>query len=372
MKLQDIIEKNLRIGVEKIAADKELTTQVQIRLITLQLLDPPADGKFGPISAAALKNFQNLLKCNELNFLGPVTAEKLIEAKVEDLPAPELKLSGDLASRIVKYMKDKGYYISYGVKQYNIVYVEGLNGDGTLNSDAPNYFNDRRMVVQILDGVPAVIGNWDATTQPGYYYTDRSMDPRGAASIKFGQYKAWTVGIHYGGGSEPHEALVQDAPITVYRDLNRDMIRTGDKEYTGLFDINQHWGYDMPYNDIYYASAGCLVGRLREGHRQFMALIKQDRRYQLNRNYLYYTTVIPGDDLISSTSGPLQLLRQGSSGPLVKQLQQILKDKGFNPGNIDGVFGLGTQEAVRAFQKMNKLDADGVVGPQTWRTLGMS
>jgi hypothetical protein len=123
------------------------------------------------------------------------------------------------------------------------------------------------------------------------------MNPKGAARIKFGQYKAWRVGIHYGGGSEPHEALVQEAPITVHRDFNKDLFRTGDKLDTGLFDINQHWGYDMPRNNISFASAGCLVGRTREGHRQFMKLIKQDKRYQLNKNYLFVTTIIPGDEL---------------------------------------------------------------------------
>jgi hypothetical protein len=272
-------------------------------------------------------------------------------------------------------MQAQKYQIFQGIKRYNIVYVEGMNADGTLNSDAPDYFNDRRMVIQILDGVPAIVGNWEGTTEPGSYYTDRPMSTKGAARIKFGQYKAWRVGIHYGGGSDPHEALVQDVSITVHRDFNKDYQRVGDKTETGSFDINQHWGFDLPYNDVYYASAGCLVGRTRDGHREFMSLVKNDRRYQLNYNYLFYTTVISGQELIEQTggsSGSLQLLQEGSSGPLVKQLQQRLKDKGLNPGNLDGVFGLGTKAAVRAFQKANGLEADGVVGQQTWKTLGMS
>jgi peptidoglycan hydrolase-like protein with peptidoglycan-binding domain len=371
MKLQDIIAKKLKYSYDKIGTDKELSTQIQSRLIYLELLDPPADGKLGPISVAALKEFQLLTKCNEPNFLGIVTAQKLIETKAEDLPNPELKLGKDLASRIVGYMKNKGYYISQGINKFNIVYVEGINADGSLNTDSPNYFNDRRMVLQIADGVPAIIGNWEGTTEPGDYYTDNPMNPEGAARIKFGQYKAWSVGIHYGGGSEPHQALVQDAPITVYRDANRDGLRTGDKQETGLFDVNQHWGYDLPYNDVYYASAGCLVGRTRDGHIDFMTLIKKDRRYQLNKNYLFYTTVIPGDDLMSGASGTLQLLKEGSSGPLVKQLQQALKNKGFDPGVLDGVFGLGTKDAVRKFQKANGLVADGIVGQTTWKALGL-
>lgn len=62
-------------------------------------------------------------------------------------------------------------------------------------------------------------------------------------------------------------------------------------------------------------------------------------------------------------------LREGATGPKVKELQQLLKAKGFNPGPIDGVFGSGTLKAVISFQKFNGLDADGVVGPLTWKAL---
>ncbi|MEW5858492.1 MAG: N-acetylmuramoyl-L-alanine amidase [Cyanobacteriota bacterium] len=62
-------------------------------------------------------------------------------------------------------------------------------------------------------------------------------------------------------------------------------------------------------------------------------------------------------------------LRVGSRGEKVKQLQQLLKDKGFNPGPIDGSFGTGTESAVIAFQKSQGLKADGVVGTTTWGAL---
>ena len=54
--------------------------------------------------------------------------------------------------------------------------------------------------------------------------------------------------------------------------------------------MNQHCGFDFPRNDIRLASAGCLVGRIRERHREFMAIIKQDHRYVANRKYTFYTT----------------------------------------------------------------------------------
>ncbi|MBN3951577.1 MAG: peptidoglycan-binding domain-containing protein [Nostoc sp.] len=299
MKLQDFLVKEEKWGFEAIADDADLARQIQILLISLGLLEPPADGKFGPVSVISLKKFQQLAKTGETDFLGAVTAKKLIETKPDDLPKPPLKLGNDIASRIVKYLQSKNYQVFTNPKEYNIVYVEGINADWTLNNDAPNEFNDRRIVIEVVNGVPKIVEHWEATTEPGKYYTYNSMNPKGAARIQFGQYKAWAVGIH--GTAEPHEALVQVGDITVCRDFNKDFKRTGDKLDTGdNFYVNQHYGFDFPRNDIRLASAGCLVGRTREGHRDFMAIVKQDRRYVANRKYAFYTSVIPGDDLLKT------------------------------------------------------------------------
>jgi hypothetical protein len=297
-------------GIEVIAADKELATHIQEVLVWLQFLDPPADGKFGPISTDALIEFQDLIStvrpevAGEKGFLGIATAKALLEIGPTDVPRPNVNYSrNDLAARLIKYMAEMNYRISVGDRKYNIVYVEGMDTDGSLNNDAPNEFNDLRLVIEIPDSnlIPIIKGNWEATTEPGTWYTSNPMDRAiqyGAARIAFGQYKAWRVGTHWGGGADPHEALVQDTPISVYRDKNRDMIRKGDFLDTGNFDINQHWGYNYPRTDIGMAGAGCLVGRSTEGHKDFMALIKQDKRYQRNNAYLFLTTIIPGDNFV--------------------------------------------------------------------------
>jgi peptidoglycan L-alanyl-D-glutamate endopeptidase CwlK len=62
-------------------------------------------------------------------------------------------------------------------------------------------------------------------------------------------------------------------------------------------------------------------------------------------------------------------LSVGSTGPAVRKLQRALRQNGFDPGAIDGVFGLGTQAAVLAFQKSERLLADGVAGPRTQAAL---
>jgi uncharacterized protein (TIGR02594 family) len=49
----------------------------------------------------------------------------------------------------------------------------------------------------------------------------------------------------------------------------------------------------------------------------------------------------------------------------ITAIQHALSRKGFDPGNIDGVWGRRTEAAVRAFQTANGLLVDGIVGPKT-------
>lgn len=299
MKLQTFLNTDLRhplrYNFEAIASDRELAQQIQIRLKALGFLDSAADGNFGPISAMALKNFQEAVGCTEKDFLGAETAKKLIEAKTYEMPKPPLHLGNDLAGKILKYMQQHEYHIFIGKKYFNIIYIEGMNLDGSLNKDRPNEFNDLRLVIEIVDGTPTIVDKWAATTEPGGHYTYYPMNERGAARINFGQYQAWQVGIH--GNAEPHEALVQTKIINVSRDFNKDFSRIGDKQESGIIGLNQHWGYDLPLNNVHNSSAGCLVGRSREGHRQFMQIIKQDKRYQANNAYTFTSTILPADQL---------------------------------------------------------------------------
>ena len=55
----------------------------------------------------------------------------------------------------------------------------------------------------------------------------------------------------------------------------------------------------------------------------------------------------------------------------VKAAQQALKDKGIDPGPVDGIDGPKTQAAVRQYQQQQNLTADGRLGPQTLDSLGV-
>lgn len=62
--------------------------------------------------------------------------------------------------------------------------------------------------------------------------------------------------------------------------------------------------------------------------------------------------------VIFSNSSVEALSKYGSSGDEVRQIQQKLKNWGYYNGNVDGVFGSKTQEAVKKFQKANGLKQD--------------
>lgn len=71
---------------------------------------------------------------------------------------------------------------------------------------------------------------------------------------------------------------------------------------------------------------------------------------------------------MTASSAPA-MAREGSRGATVSQLQNLLKNKGFNPGPVDGIFGPKTKAAVLAFQRAQGIEVDGIVGPQTWGKL---
>lgn len=67
----------------------------------------------------------------------------------------------------------------------------------------------------------------------------------------------------------------------------------------------------------------------------------------------------------------LSLSKIGSVGEEVTAIQQALQNSGYYYGNIDGIYGTATKNAVSDFQRDNGLSADGVAGRDTLRALGV-
>jgi peptidoglycan hydrolase-like protein with peptidoglycan-binding domain len=75
---------------------------------------------------------------------------------------------------------------------------------------------------------------------------------------------------------------------------------------------------------------------------------------------------------VSSVGVSLPYLRIGSGGPLVRSIQEQLRRSGFLSGGMNGIFDQETKQAVHALQSRQRIEADGIVGPHTWRALADS
>ncbi len=64
--------------------------------------------------------------------------------------------------------------------------------------------------------------------------------------------------------------------------------------------------------------------------------------------------------------------KRGSTGSVVSEIQQKLKDWGYYSADVDGIYGSRTEAAVLLFQQKNGLAADGKAGVETLAALGIS
>ncbi len=83
--------------------------------------------------------------------------------------------------------------------------------------------------------------------------------------------------------------------------------------------------------------------------------------------FIIVTAVTP-----SGADAEAAVLKQGSSGAMVRTVQTKLKNWGYYSGAIDGIYGSRTVSAVKYFQRRNGLVADGIVGKKTASAMGIS
>lgn len=68
---------------------------------------------------------------------------------------------------------------------------------------------------------------------------------------------------------------------------------------------------------------------------------------------------------------PTAVFRYGSGGNAVSVIQRRLQELGYYPGEIDGIYGYGTYEAVKLYQQNNGLVPDGIAGESTLVSLNI-
>ena len=183
-------------------------------------------------------------------------------------------------------LRDNGYTIySSLVKDYNINIVGVRYWDSRVN-----YFDDRLHVFwdspSYLSGSVTHHWFWPITTLPGTPYLRTLLNPKGTAIVVPGQYKeAYALGEFRG-----YTALRQVAPISVYRDMNRNSSIDFDPKSIekGNFGIHIHKaGFFSQY--VNTNSAGCQVFQKSTDYDTFISICEAARN--LWGNSFTYTLI---------------------------------------------------------------------------------
>lgn len=202
----------------------------------------------------------------------------------------------------MKALKDKDYVIYDQPFQLNIVGVRNAESQ-------PNKFDDQLYVFYKDENWNWVLKEYPITTDTGTFWLLNPMSNLGTAMLKEGQYiDAYKQGLHKG----QYTALVQDKPVTTYRDYDRNAVFDfGQRETTGNYGINIHKaGADSQNVDKW--SAGCQVFQKSEDFQEFMQLT--DKHKANFGNKFTYTLL---DERALERKGRRFLLYGGMSASLI-------------------------------------------------------
>ena len=76
--------------------------------------------------------------------------------------------------------------------------------------------------------------------------------------------------------------------------------------------------------------------------------------------------------IVNATDCSTVTLKYNSTGECVKQLQTLLKNRGYYSMSVDGKFSIGTANAVLNYQRASHINDDAIVGSTTWKALNNS
>jgi len=166
---------------------------------------------------------------------------------------------------------------------------------------------------------------------------------------------------------------VADGNMTEYRPASAPTLKRGsrsqavkdvqlllkqNKFYYGKID--GVYGSRMYSSIVSFQRSRNLPGNGIINNKTWEALIDLDKRTSPTR-FVYLAKYSPA-------TAPM--LRVGSRGQAVRDVQTFLKQQGFYVGQVDGIYGRATASAVKSFQQNRaKLTADGIVGSTTWQAM---
>lgn len=139
--------------------------------------------------------------------------------------------------------------------------------------------------------------------------------------------------------------------------------------------IPEHWyGADFKTLSLYLLHETSHAGFFFAGKKDTVHTVPTKYGSIVDGNRVYYKDLLkelkPVLELNQSVPTVTTTMKLGSRGENVKELQQLLREKGyFNYPSNTGYFGLFTKNAVIAYQKSQGLVADGIVGKVTLESL---
>lgn len=294
MQLGRCAQADEKLPVALLVRDADLVAEIQERLAHHGLLDPPGDGVLGPATQWALSEFGRAAGTPFEGALHPATAGVL----VRDEPVLPVTPGPDLAGRVAAALLRRGDWLCRHPACVNIIYVEGMDETGHAIPRRPDAFDDLRLLLRIVPGGrPEIAGRWQATTAPGRLAVEGPIEPEGAPALLRGQHRGWTIGRTAIGTDLEQEALVQALPLPVTRDANRDFRRAGDPQERGLYILDQHGARDAPRDAVGGIGAGCLLGRVQDGHAAFMAMLRADPRWRADAAHRFSTSILGAEEL---------------------------------------------------------------------------
>lgn len=185
-----------------------------------------------------------------------------------------------------------------------------------------------------------------------------------------GNIKGYDVGIVLNGATLDQASSVV---VKLYKDNTLLQSNTATQsslvgsELTIPFDVLGTFNY---VTDGYFVNVrGSEYGKNLVPNKVIATVVLKDGRVLSTTNTsltgdtskIVATGMVLGADKFNFT----QLMKVGSKGNEVLELQKFLNTAGYDCGMADSMFGNKTKSAVAKFQLANSLDGDGVVGPIT-------
>ena len=208
-----------------------------------------------------------------------------------------------------------------------------------------------------------------ASTKPGItvrldaYDYSQTLVSSADGTLKFTLYHTYAAGttltftVYYGNLNQYSYTTTKTvASATVYRTLT-----IGDSG-TDVYDLTKRlFGLDYPISAQNVYDAG--VANVVQLFQQRNGLPANGIADPTTQKVAFSSSAIPYD------SHYIVPLVRGDRGPLVSALQSRLKELGYYTIRVDGIFGSGTQRAVRNFQARNGLSVTGIADVTTQNVL---